>query len=336
MSKPVALVTGAGGEMGHLLVPALAQQGYDVVALDLVALPGSLAGHCLEAVEASVLDRIAVRGLMSRHRPDVVFHLAAVLSTKAEKDPELAHRVNVGGTVDLLKRCRDQARETGSTVRFLYPSSIAVYGLPDASTKDAVGAIREQDWNRPTAMYGCNKLYGELLGNYHTQRAVSRREPGVDFRSIRFPGLLSAETVPSGGTSDYGPEMIHAAAQGQPYACFVRPDTRLPFMTMPDAVAAFVDLAEATASDLTTRVYNIGSFSPTADEFRDAITAHFPDARITFKPVPARQKIVDSWPADVDDSRARKDWGLNPSHGFREAIDAYLIPALEKRYAVSG
>jgi nucleoside-diphosphate-sugar epimerase len=335
MSEPVALVTGAGGEMGHLLVPALAERGYDVIALDLVPLPGSLASRCLEATEASVLDRIAVRGLMSRHRPDVVFHLAAVLSTKAEKDPDLAHRVNVGGTVDLLKRCRDQARETGSTVRFLYPSSIAVYGLPDAGTKERVGAIREEDWNRPSAIYGCNKLYGELLGNYHTMRALARHEPGVDFRSIRFPGLLSAETVPSGGTSDYGPEMIHAAAQGQPYACFVRPDTRLPFMTMPDAVGAFLDLADARPADLTTRVYNIGSFSPTAEEFRQAIVRHFPDARITFKPVPARQVIADSWPADVDDARARTDWGLRPSHGFDDAIDAYLMPALEKRYTTS-
>jgi nucleoside-diphosphate-sugar epimerase len=182
-------------------------------------------------------------------------------------------------------------------------------------------------------MYGCNKLYGELLGAFRTRRALLSGNPGIDFRCIRFPGLLSADTVPSGGTSDYGPEMIHAAAQGRPYAAFVRADTRLPFMTMPDAVDAFLRLAEADASTLSTRVYNIRAFSPTADDFRRAIVQHFPDAKITFEPDPSRQTIVDSWPGDIDDRRARDDWGLAPRHDFRAAIDDYLVPALRERYA---
>jgi nucleoside-diphosphate-sugar epimerase len=332
MSKPVALVTGACGEMGHLLLPALRSRGYATVALDLVALDPSLGECCEEVVQASILDDDAIRDIYRRHHPAIVFHLAAVLSTKAEKDPDLAHEVNVNGTVGLFKLCREEARASGRDVVMLFPSSIAVYGFPDASAKEKAGKVAEQDWNFPTAMYGCNKLYCELFGSYLTTRARRLREPGLDFRAIRFPGLISAETLPSGGTSDYGPEMIHAAAQGKTYACFVRADTRLPFMTMPDAVAAMMRLAAADAAALTTRVYNIGAFAPSAAEYRDLVMVHYPGARISFEPVAARQAIVDSWPADVDDSKARSDWGHAPVHALGDAIADYLVPALQRRY----
>ena len=332
MGKPVAIVTGAGGEMGHLLLPALRERGYDVVALDLVRLDPDAAARCRETVEASILDSRAVEGVFARHRPAMVLHLAAVLSTKAEKDPDLAHEVNTNGTVALYRLASKEAQDEGRDVVFMFPSSIAVYGLPDARAKDSAGAVREEDWNRPAGMYGINKLYCEMLGSYHTARARKAGTPGLDFRAIRFPGLVSAETLPSGGTSDYAPEMLHAAAQGKPYACFVRADTRLPFMTMPDAVDSLLRLASAPAEALSTRVYNIGAFSPSAAEIRAAAIEHFPGAEITFDPMPARQAIVDTWPADVDDRRARLDWGHAPRHGLREAVRDYLAPALLKRY----
>jgi nucleoside-diphosphate-sugar epimerase len=228
--------------------------------------------------------------------------------------------------------CRHLATDIGRSIRMMYPSSIAAYGIPDAGAKASLGAIRENECNQPSGVYGCNKIYGELMGRFFTAQATGTGRPGLDFRAIRFPGLISAETVPSGGTSDYGPEMIHAAARGERYACFVRPDTRLPFMTMPDAVEAFLDLGDAPAEHLSTRVYNIRAFSPTAAEFRDAIIEHFPDADISFEPVPGRQAIVDSWPGDVDDSLARKDWNFNPRFDFKQAIADYLLPALLKRY----
>jgi len=333
MSKPTALVTGARGEMGHLLVPELDRAGYDVVAVDLEPLAGDLASRCVESVAASILEIDTIRDLIRRRRPTRVFHLAAILSSKAERDPDLAHAVNVEGTVGLLRECRELALDIGGDVRFLFPSSIAVYGLPDAATKTRVGAVAEHEWTSPSAMYGCNKLYGEMFGAYWTARDRERGIPGVDFRCIRFPGLLSADTVPSGGTSDYGPEMIHAAARGLPYASFVAAETRLPFMTMPDAVGAFLRLADADPVDLTTRSYNVRAFAPSAEEFRDEILRHFPDARITYAPVAARQRIVDSWPSDVDDRRARADWGFAPVHDLRSAIDTYLMPALRRRYA---
>ena len=332
MEPRTALVTGANGEMGHLLVPALRNQGYEPVAVDLQPVSPEIAAHCRATMVGSVVEPALMADIVRDHAPDAVFHLAALLSSKAERDPDLAHDVNVSATLNLFRLCRERARTSGRDVRFHFPSSIAVYGLPDAAAKAAAGAVKEEEWNRPAGMYGCNKLYGEMIGSYFTARARKDGTPGLDFRAIRFPGLISADTLPSGGTSDYAPEMIHAAAQGKPYACFVAAETRMPFMTMPDAVGAILRLDAAPADRLTTRVYNIGAFSPSAAEIRAAVLRHFPDARIAFEPVLWRQAIVDTWPADVDDARARRDWGHAPRHRLAEAMSSYLVPALVKRY----
>jgi nucleoside-diphosphate-sugar epimerase len=186
-------------------------------------------------------------------------------------------------------------------------------------------------------MYGCNKLYCENLGryyaNYYRWLAQDRVPGAVDFRCIRFPGLISAETTPSGGTSDYAPEMLHAAAAGRPYACFVRPDTRIPFMTMPDAVEALRRLSAAEPDQLTRCVYNVASFNPSAGEIADLVHHAFPDARIHFEPDAQRQAIVDSWPAAVDITAARRDWGYEPMHDAESAFTDYLIPRIRARYA---
>jgi threonine 3-dehydrogenase len=330
MGKPVALVTGAGGEMGRVLLPALEAQGFAVVALDLRSLPPELRAHCVETVELDILDAAALQSLLRRHRPAWILHLAAVLSSHAEQDPERAHQVNVAGTLELLAACR---RLEGGTVRFLFPSSIAVYGLPDAAVKAEQGALKEWQWTTPTGIYGCGKLYCELVGTYWARRTPPPGGATLDFRAIRFPGLISADTLPTGGTTDFAPEMIHAAAQFKPYSCFVSEGSRLPFMTMPDAVEALLQLGRTDASRLSTRVYNIKGFSCTAGQIRLEVLKYFPRARIAFEPLPGKQAIVDSWPADVDDSAARRDWNLSPRHGLTEAFRDYLVPALEKRYA---
>jgi len=154
----------------------------------------------------------------------------------------------------------------------------------------------------------------------------------VDFRAVRFPGLISAMTVPSGGTSDYAPEMIHAAAKGEPYACFVRPDTRIPFMAMPDGVDALVALAAADRNRLTRTAYNLGAFNPSAEEISAEVLRAFPVAKITWEADIKRQGIVDSWPADVDDSLARRDWAFAPRYDFQTAFRDYLIPTIQQRY----
>ncbi len=335
--KQVVLVTGANGEMGHGLIQRLAaSSAYAVLALDLRELDPELAPLCHAKIVGDVLDDRLLERLVSEYEIHAIFHLAALLSTRAEFTPETAHEVNVRGTLNLLKLAIEQSRWHGRKVKFLFPSSIAVYGLPDLDTKRSAGKLEESQWCHPSTMYGCNKLYCEHLGRYYArhyrQLAVESEKYGVDFRSIRFPGLISAFTVPSGGTSDYGPEMLHAAAKGEPYPCFVREDTEIPFMVMPDAIEALMRLMEAPAENLSQHVYNITAFHPTAGEFAKQVQGAFPGAQISFAPDTKRQAIVDSWPADVDDTRARQDWGFDPSHDLRRSFDEYLVPNIKKRY----
>jgi nucleoside-diphosphate-sugar epimerase len=149
---------------------------------------------------------------------------------------------------------------------------------------------------------------------------------------VRFPGLISAITTPSGGTSDYAPEMIHAAARGEPYDCFVRQDTRIPFMAMPDGVEALLTLASAPRPRLQRTSYNVGAFNPSAAEIEAVVAGAFPHAHIGWRTDTKRQAIVDSWPADVDDSAARRDWGFAPHYDFERAFSEYLIPTIRARY----
>jgi threonine 3-dehydrogenase len=334
----VVLVTGAYGEVGHGLIHALNKANeFDVLALDLREPDPGIRELCLATIVGDVLDQQLLDRLVSEYEIHAIFHLAALLSTRSEFTPETAHAVNVQGTLNLLKLAVEQSRSHGERVKFLFPSSIAIYGLPDLATKTEVGRVSENQWNLPTTMYGCNKLYCEQLGRYYSdhyrQLAAEAEAGGVDFRAIRFPGLISAFTVPSGGTSDYVPEMIHAAAKGEPYACFVREDARITFMAMPDAIKALLDLMAADAEKLTGRVYNIGAFSPSAGEFATLVQKHFPDAKITFEPDLKRQAIVDSWPEDVYDFRAREDWGFAPEFDLDRSMTEYLIPNIKKRYA---
>ena len=340
LRKPVALITGASGEIGHGLITRLAEEGNrPVITLDLKPLEPELGRLVQHQFSGSILDTSLLERILSEFEVDLVFHLAALLSTRSEFTPVTAHQVNVEGTMNLLEFAQREGESHGRPVVFLYPSSIAAYGMPDLETKARAGRVKEDDFNTPTTMYGCNKLYCEQLGRYYArhykQLSADPVAGRVDFRSIRFPGLISAVTVPSGGTSDYAPEMIHAAAQGHPYACFVRPDTRIPFMAMPDAVAALLKLASAPRERLTRTSYNIGAFNPSAEEVQQIVTRAFPGATITTSVDEKRQGIVDSWPEDVDDSAARDDWGFAPQLGLEPAFEEYLIPRIRERYQQS-
>lgn len=331
------LVTGANGEMGHGLIEKLSDHGgVDILALDIKEVDPALRPRCAHAIVGDILDQNLLGRLVSEFEITTIFHLAALLSTRAEFTPETAHHVNVDGCLNLLKLAVEQSRWHGQKVRFLFPSTIAIYGLPDIETKTRNPRVREDQFTQPITMYGCNKLYCENLGRYfsrhYRQLAVETEKAGVDFRSIRFPGLISAFTVPSGGTSDYAPEMLHAAAQKQPYTSFVREDVRMPFMAMPDAVDALLVLTDAPSDALSRLVYNITAFAPSAGEIAALVRRHFPNAKISFEPDLRRQAIVDSWPADVDDAAARKDWGFAPRFGFEDAFASYLVPNIEKRY----
>lgn len=337
MRKEVTLITGAAGEMGQALITYLAERGANnLLALDVNPVPDSVKARCQTAISGDILDDGLMARLVSEFAIPQIYHLAALLSTRGEFTPEAAHRVNVDGTLRLLQMAVEQSGWLGRSVTFVFPSSVAAYGLPDLETKARVGAVKEHEWNIPTTMYGCNKLYCEHLGRYYArhyrQLAADPAQHGVDFRSIRFPGLISAFTLPTGGTSDYGPEMLHAAAQGTAYSCFVREDTRMPFMAMPDAIKALTMLEAAPRERLTGYVYNITSFNPSASEIRDLVFEAFPKAEISFVSDTKRQAIVDSWPSDQDDARARHDWGWQPDYDQKRAFEDYLIPNIKQRY----
>jgi nucleoside-diphosphate-sugar epimerase len=334
MRTKAILITGAAGEIGHALIEALAVKDFPLLTLDLAALPQDVQGLSTH-LQGDILDESLLARLVSEYEFETIFHLAALLSTRGEFTPDQAHRVNVEGTMRLLRVAAEQSEWRNKPVKFIFPSSLAVYGLPDLEVKTQYARVREWEWNTPRTMYGANKLYCEMLGIYFSQyyRQLAAEQPVMlDFRAIRFPGLISAVTIPSGGTSDYGPEMLHAAAKGEPYACFVRPDVRIPFMAMPDAVTSLLELDQAPADAISQRVYNVTSFSLSAEEFKQQVLKSFPGAEISFKPDLKRQTIVDSWAADMDDSAARRDWGWQPSYDLTRAFDEYLVPNIKKWY----
>jgi nucleoside-diphosphate-sugar epimerase len=338
MRKEVILITGAGGEIGQALITRLAEEGRtNVLALDVNPIPDLVRNRCRLAITGDILDANLIARLVSEYAMPVIFHLAAVLSTRAEFTPEAAHQVNVNGTLGLLKLALDQSSWLGKPVKFLFPSSTAAYGVPDLETKARVGAVREHEWNVPITMYGCNKLCCEHLGRYYAhhyrQLGAEPRASLIDFRCLRFPGLISAFTLPTGGTSDFAPEMIHHAAKGEPYGCFVRESTRIAFMAMPDAVKSLLELERAPREKLTTDVYNVTSFNPSAGEVFELIRGAFPTAEVSFEPDLKRQRIVDSWPLDQDDRRARRDWDWAPEYDQERAFEDYLIPSIKQRYS---
>jgi len=335
MRKKATLITGVVGEVGQALVKTLSEQGDSVIlTIDIRPAPEDIA-HLTTHFQGDILDKSLLNRLVSQYEITTIYHLAALLSTRGEFTPVEAHQVNVEGTLGLLQLAAEQSEWRDEPVKFIFPSSIAAYGMPDLKTKAQFPRVREWEWNYPITMYGCNKLYCELLGTYFSQsyRQLAAEQPVMlDFRCVRFPGLISAFTIPSGGTSDYGPEMLHAAAKGEAYACFVRQDATIPFMVMPDAITALVGLARAPRANLKRCIYNVTSFSLSAAQIRDLVLESFPKAKIGFDPDLKRNHIVDSWPADLNDDDARRDWGWKPDYDIQRSFQEYLIPNILKRY----
>ena len=332
------LITGAGGEVGYTLTAELKKEGYKVVALSLHNLPPEQTKITDVFYRGDVSDYKFVEKIFDKHEIEVVFHLASILSTGGERNPELAITVNAVGTQNTMEVATKKSLETGKSVKFIFPSSIAAYGIPDLKEKSKKPKVKEEDFTSPITIYGVTKLYAENLGLYFSKHYKLLddldRSNLIDFRCVRFPGLLSPDTLPSGGTSDYGPEMFHSAAQGKPYACFVRPDSTIPFMAMEDGVRVLMLLAKAPKKDIKSSIYNVSGFSASAKDIEKEIKHLFPKAEITYKIHMLRQRIIDSWPADVDDSKAQKEWGWKPKYNFKKTFEGYLLPKIKERYGI--
>jgi threonine 3-dehydrogenase len=305
------LITGASGEIGTQLIKKIRGK---IIATDIIP-PNYKIPKKAIFIKLDITKKRDILSLFKKYKFGKVFHLAAILSSAGEKDPQKAIDVNLNGTLNLM-----QASQNQKTV-FVFPSSIAVYNMESLALKKKNKKVKEGQFLVPTTVYGISKLFCERLGEYYYAKTLSK----FNFRSLRFPGLLSAETVPSGGTSDFGPEMLHAAAQKRKYECFVNPQTKIPFMAMPDAVNALISISSAPDKKLSQRVYNVTSFSATAAEIEKVVKKHFPDFQISYKVNQERQKIVDSWPADIDDKSAMRDWGWTPKINFTDTFEKYLI-----------
>ena len=314
------LVTGALGQIGSELVPALrASYGADeVVASDIRMPPRSEAGEG-PFVYVDCTRRRDVQELVRRYDIDTIYHLAALLSAVAEEKPHAAWDINMGG----LYRVLEVSRERGCAVFF--PSSIGAFGPGTPSRSTPQDTIQ-----RPTTMYGVTKVSGELLCDYYHSRF------GVDSRGVRFPGLISYVAPPGGGTTDYAVEIFYAAIRHGRYTCPLEPDTCLDMMYMSDAVAAAIGVMEADAAHLVHRnAFNVTAMNFTPEQLAEEIRGHVPGFTIDYDVDPVRQAIADSWPDSLDDSAARSEWGWEPAFDLA-SMTADMLEKLEERLAAES
>ena len=312
--SPRILVTGAAGQIGSELGVALKKRYGEgnVIPTDKAVTRAQASSGVLEPLD--VMHLSSVERAVKAHRIDTIYHLAAILSAAGEAHPDLAWDVNMGG----LKNILDVSARYG-VERVFWPSSIGVFG-PDAQ-KDR--ASQDAPLN-PTTMYGVTKVAGELLSEYYSLKH------GLDVRSVRFPGLISSEARPGGGTTDYAVEIFYAALQTGRYVCFLRKDTTLPMMYMPDALRAAVELMEADPRRVRLhRSYNVAAVSFSAGRLASEIRKHLPGFSVTYSP-DARQAIADSWPRSIDDSVARKDWGWKEEYDLPSMVSSMLTRLHQK------
>ena len=315
------LVTGALGQIGSELVPALRSRlgADDVVASD-IRMPASESPindgpfHKVDCTSQRQIQE-AVR----RYDVDTIYHLASLLSAVAEERPQMAWDVNMGG----LYRVLEVARENHCAV--FVPSSIGAFG--PSTPKDGTP---QDTLQRPTSMYGVTKVAGELLCDYYHTRF------GVDTRGVRYPGIISYVAPPGGGTTDYAVEIYYDAIRHGRYTCFLESDTRLDMMYMPDAVKGAIEIMEADASRLAHRnAFNLAAMNFTPEEVAAAIRVHIPDFAISYKVDPVRQGIADSWPNSIDDSAAREEWGWQPEYDLA-AMTGDMLEQLRKKLEAGG
>jgi nucleoside-diphosphate-sugar epimerase len=312
------LVTGAVGQIGSELTIELRRRygGENIVATGHRTKPSAVLceGGPFEFID--VTKRETLEAVVQRYNIGTIYHMAAVLSAIGEERPHLAWNVNMNGLYNILEVARERRLP-----RVFCPSSIAVFG-PDTPRDHTP----QETILRPTTMYGVSKVAGELLCDYYVRRF------GVDVRGVRYPGIISSETLPGGGTTDYAVAMHYEAVAYKRYTCFVRADTVLPMMYMPDCIKGTIDLMEADSSKLKHHAdFNMASMSFSAGQLAAEIKKHIPEFVCEYEP-DFRQDIADSWPKSIDDSAAREEWGWQPNHDLA-AMTADMLDRLGRRHA---
>ena len=305
------LVTGAAGQIGSELVPSLRERhgGENVIAAGhRTALPADVQ----ESGPSIKLDVTSAAEVMKAVRElgiETIYHMSSILSALAESNRQIAYAVNIKGTYNIL-----EAAVSHNVGQVIIPSSIAAFG-PDTPQENTPNETIQ----RPNTLYGISKVFGEHLGNYYHEKL------GLDVRGLRLPGIISWKTEPTAGTTDYAVAIFYGAIREKKYTCYLRPDTRLPMMYMPDCIKSIIDLAEADGSGLKHHAdFNVGAVSFTPSEIAEAVAARVEGFEMDYKIDPMRQAIADSWPDSLDDTAAREEWGWTPSYDLDSMSDDML------------
>lgn len=316
MSKENILILGSAGQIGTDLVTTLRDDlgGDRVIATDVKDQEGYLK-ESGPFYKLDVMDAKSVADVIRAHNVKHVYLLAALLSATAEQKMKSAWKLNMEGLFNVL----DIAKELGD-IRIFWPSSIAVFGPTTPRVNTPQYTVMD-----PSTVYGISKLAGERWCEYYNAKF------GVDVRSIRYPGLISYKAHPGGGTTDYAVDIYHQAIDKGEYTCFLKEDTALPMMYMPDAIRATLELMNAPKENVKIRSsYNLGGISFTPEQIAAEIKKHIPDFKITYEP-DFRQAIADSWPQSIDDSRAQQDWGWKQEYDMQSMTKDMLLHLNEAR-----
>ena len=292
------LVTGACGQLGSELSIALAATHgkENVIVSDINGPIPLVSGMTFEQLD--VLQPEVLHSIISKHEISQVYHLAAMLSAKGEQNPQLAWKLNIDGLINVLEAAREHKLK-----KIFWPSSIAAFGPNTPAVNTPQNSIMD-----PNTVYGISKLAGELWCNYYFKNF------GIDVRSVRYPGLISYKAPPGGGTTDYAIDIFHSALKAEEFVCFLKEDTQLPMMFMPDAIKAAVDLMCVPPEKISVRnSYNISAIDFTPAQLYLEICKHIDDFHIKFSP-DYRQEIAASWPQSLDDGQARADWEWQPEY----------------------
>lgn len=303
MNMEKLLVTGAGGQLGTELTEALVDLhgGESVIATDINADASALFERC-EFQPLDVLDRKALNQIIKTRGITQVYHLAAILSATGEKKTLLAWQLNMDSLLHIL-----EIAKTNNLNKVYWPSSIAVFGPNSPKKNTPQFCVKE-----PQTVYGISKQAGERWCEYYFSKY------GVDVRSLRYPGLIGYQSLPGGGTTDYAVEIYHKALAAEPFTCFLRADTFLPMMYMPDAIRATIELMEAPREKISIRSsYNLAGLSLSPELIYNNILPHFPGFEIQYQP-DFRQEIADGWPQSIDDHYAQEDWGWVPAYNLEK------------------
>ena len=315
MKSKKILITGANGQLGRVLAEELRNKyGREAV---LVSDIQKITEDQAPFEFLDILNTVRLKEIIGDHQITEIYHLAAILSAGGEYNPLKTWNINLNGLISIQELAREFSLD-----KVFFPSTIAVFGktTPRENTPQDVPLL-------PTTVYGISKTTGELWCNYYHKRY------GVDVRSLRYPGIISYQSIPSGGTTDYAVEIFHAAIKGEMYKCFLKEQTRLPMMYIDDAIRGTIELMEADAKAINVRYgYNLAAMSFTPEEIYHSILNYYPDFKIEYEP-DFRQEIASSWTESIDDSAARNDWGWKENYDL-ESMVQIMIEELRKQYQI--